>query len=52
SRPEHIAVREMRKHIGWYIHGYRGAARVRDEINRCADAEEVFILLENFFAEL
>ena len=52
SRPEHIAVREMRKHIGWYIHGYRGAAHLRDEINRCQDPESVFSLLERFFSEL
>ena len=48
TRPEHIAVREMRKHIGWYIHGIRGAARVRAEINRCIHPDEVFRLLEEF----
>ena len=52
SRPEHIAIREMRKHIGWYLHGYRGAAKIRDEINRCSDAGEVFTLLDRFFDEL
>lgn len=52
SRPEHIAIREMRKHIGWYLHRYRGAARIRDEINRCADAGEVFTLLDRFFDDL
>ena len=49
--PEHIAVREMRKHIGWYLHGLRGAARVRAEINRCASPEEAFALLERFFGD-
>lgn len=47
--PEHIAVREMRKHIGWYIHGLRGAAKVRAEINRCAKPAEVEELLGRFF---
>ncbi len=51
SRPEHIAIREMRKHIGWYLHGMRGSAKIRNEINRCTQAEEVFNLLEQFFAE-
>ena len=51
SRPEHIAVREMRKHIGWYIHGLRGAARLRAEINRCGDPAEVFRMLDGFFNE-
>lgn len=50
--PEHIAVREMRKHIGWYIHGLRGAARVRAEINRCAKPAEVKEMLQRFFESL
>ena len=51
SRPEHIAIREMRKHIGWYLHGLRGSARIRNEINHCADPGEVFSLLNRFFEE-
>ena len=51
TRPEHIAIQEMRKHIGWYLHGMRGSAKIRNEINRCGDAGEVFSLLERFFEE-
>jgi tRNA-dihydrouridine synthase B len=47
--PEHIAVREMRKHIGWYIHGLRGAAAVRAKINRCNDPDEAGRILDIFF---
>ena len=47
--PEHIAVREMRKHIGWYLHGLRGAARVRAEINRCTAPGQVSEMLNRFF---
>lgn len=49
--PLQIAVREMRKHIGWYIHGLRGAAKVRDKINRIPDPDEVLDILGCFFAE-
>ena len=52
SRPEPIAVREMRKHIGWYLRGSRGAARVRDAINRCERPETVLKLLYSFFFEI
>jgi len=48
AKPEHIAVREMRKHIGWYIHGLRGAAQVRAGINRCATRDEAMHLLDQF----
>ena len=47
--PEHIAVREMRKHIGWYIHGLRGAAKVRDEINHCTEPAQAAQCLQRFF---
>ncbi len=51
TRPEQIAIREMRKHIGWYIHGLRGSAKVRNAINHCADPGAVFALLDKFFLE-
>ena len=31
---EYVAVREMRKHIAWYLKVLRNSARVRDEINQ------------------
>ncbi len=34
---EHIAVLEMRKHVGWYLKGRPGAAAFRDEVNRIND---------------
>ncbi len=40
-KPEPIAVREMRKHIGWYLHGLRGASRARAEINLAPTRGEV-----------
>ena len=52
SREKRIAVREMRKHIGWYLHGFRGAARVRDIINRSQEPEEVLSILNAFFDEI
>ena len=50
SRPEHIAIREMRKHIGWYLHGLRGSAKTRNDINRCSSPEGVIAVLDRFFA--
>lgn len=43
-----IAVNEMRKHIGWYLHGIRGAAQMRAKINLIDDPEEVIALLRAF----
>jgi len=37
---ERVAVNEMRKHIGWYIHGMRGAAQMRARINTIDSPDE------------
>ena len=42
---EYVAVREMRKHIGWYIKGLKNSARYRDEINKLTDCESVIMKL-------
>ena len=52
SKPEPIAVREMRKHIGWYIKGIRGASRFRAEINRCGNAKRAMELTDSLFEEI
>ena len=51
-KPEPIAVREMRKHIGWYIKGIRGASRFRAEINRCGNAKKAMELTDFLFEEV
>ena len=47
---EHSAVLEMRKHLCWYIHGKRGAARLRTRITAVDTMQEVFDLLEEFLS--
>lgn len=47
-KPQRVAVNEMRKHIGWYLHGVRGAAQMRAEINLIEQPEEVFQVLREF----
>lgn len=40
-KPERIAIREMRKHIAWYIKGIKGSAEMRDTINRLDHKSEL-----------
>ena len=42
EKGEYIAVRCMRKHIGWYVKGMRGAVRIRRQINTLETAEEIY----------
>ncbi len=37
---EYTAIREMRKHIGWYIKGFPGASEIRKKINSIETIEE------------
>jgi tRNA-dihydrouridine synthase B len=43
---EHRTVREMRKHVAWYLKGFQGAARIRDRINRAESLEAFYELLD------
>lgn len=37
---EEAAIRQMRKHVGFYVTGYHDATRMRREINRCSTYKE------------
>jgi len=41
DKGDRIAVREMRKHVGWYVKGLRGAASIKREINQIDDIQEM-----------
>ena len=45
---DYVAVREMRKHIGWYLKGLKNSARYRDQINKITDYKEVIAMLEEY----
>ena len=38
---EYAAVREMRKHVGWYLKGVHGAAAFRGKVNQITDITEL-----------
>jgi len=48
---EKVAVWEIRRHAGWYMKGLRGAARLRERINRAKSGEEVVGLLKCVLGE-
>ena len=48
---EYVAVREMRKHIAWYLKGLRNSARIRDEINKIESYEDVVNKLESYMQD-
>lgn len=44
---ENVGMREMRKHVAWYMAGFPGAAKVRGQVNCVTTFEELEKLLEN-----
>lgn len=49
---EPVAVREMRKHLAWYLKGLKGAARIKDLIMEETRRDEMVRILEDFVADL
>lgn len=47
---EHVAVKEMRKHLAWYLKGLKGGARVKDVIMEETRRDEMVRILEEFVA--
>ena len=49
---ERLAVKQMRKHVAWYIKGFRGSNALKNRINETKDIQAVFALLEDYRQEL
>ncbi|MFS1510816.1 tRNA dihydrouridine synthase DusB [Chengkuizengella sp. SCS-71B] len=45
---ENVAVREMRKHMAWYLKGLRGSAKVKDEIMSETTRDGMKNIFKNF----
>ncbi|CAM3691759.1 tRNA dihydrouridine synthase DusB [Marinicrinis lubricantis] len=50
-RNEEVAVREMRKHMAWYLKGLPGASKIKDQIMGAVAREEMVSTLEKFVDE-
>ena len=43
---EYVAVREMRKHVGWYLKGVHGSAAFRGKVNQIDDVQELIAAID------
>lgn len=48
---EDMAIRQMRKHVGYYVTGYINATAMRREINRCETREEFESTLNSVWSD-
>lgn len=49
---ETVAVWEIRKHAAWYMKGLRGAARLREHVNKANSVEEIKNILNGLLHEV
>ena len=52
SAGEHVAAKEMRKHVAWYVRGLPRSAQVREQVNRTRGVEEMVAQLSQYLEEL
>lgn len=48
AKGEYVAVREMRKHIAWYMKGFKNSAQLRNVINRIDSFDNLKRCLEDY----
>ncbi len=49
EKGEYIGIREMRKHISWYIKNLKDSSKVREKINTLESKQEVIDCLNEYF---
>ncbi len=52
EKGEYTGIREMRKHISWYIKNMKDATKTRDMINRIEDRQELENCLKEYFKSI
>ena len=52
DKGEYIAIREMRKHICWYVKNLKDSSKVREKINRIENIDELKACLDEYFINL
>ena len=49
EKGEDVAVREMRKHIAWYVKGLPESTKIRERVNTIKTEQEVIDCLTEYF---
>lgn len=52
EKGEYVGIREMRKHICWYLKNLKDSSKVRQIVNQLESKDEVISTLENYFNKL
>lgn len=52
EKGEYIAVREMRKHICWYVKNMKDSSKIKERVNKIERIDELLTCLEEYFTNI
>jgi len=52
EKGEYIGIREMRKHICWYIKNLKDSSKIREKVNKIENEQELKACLQEYFTNL
>jgi len=52
EKGEYVGIREMRKHLCWYLKNQKNSSQIRQRINVEEDREKVIEILEEYFMSI
>ena len=52
EKGEYIAIREMRKHMCWYLKNLKDSSKIREQVNKIETKKELIACLEEYFKSL
>lgn len=51
-KTEKIAIKEMRKHIAWYVKGLKDSSKIRDKVNTIETKKEMQDCITEYFKNI
>lgn len=52
EKGEYVGIREMRKHICWYIKNLKDSSKLREKVNKIESVQELEACLEEYFSSI
>ena len=52
EKGDYVGIREMRKHISWYIKNLKDSSQIREKVNRLETKQEVIDCLNEYFKQM
>ena len=51
-KKEEIAIKEMRKHIAWYVKGLKDSSKIREQVNKIQTKKEMEECITEYFKSI